>query len=299
MCDVSLHSRLYGCMPLGMSPGGESAFSRLRSAAASVAGAVASAALLIFVAVSFMPEGAIRSVIENLAAIVFGIGVIQILFEAYLHSHVSAEVMGQVDTAITRVDETVASRLRDLESTIVLDRSLVPTGLKKLQRTPVDWTGFVAGSTVIAFVPSTLSSWSQQEWLGIIERARSSKIEVDLYLPNPETTFAESFEVRLAIDSFQTVATEALTEAQDAWRQSAQVSGSILRIHTYDRPVGLGLLLSDSRWALTAAPICGPRPGAAPIVALADDGSDTGYRVWLEEQIGFLGAQQFDELVVP
>ena len=281
-----------------MNSGGESSFSRLRSAAFSVAGAVALVALVILVVVSFIPEGAVRGVIENLAAIVFGIGVIQILFEAYLHSHVSAEVMKQVDTAIRRVDDTVALRLRELESTIVLDRSLVPTGLKKLLRTPVDWTGFLAGSTAIKFVPWNLSSWGQQEWLGIIERARSSKIEVDLYLPNPETAHAESFEVRLGPDSFQADAAGALTEAREGWRQSAQVPGSILRIHTYDRPVGLGLLLADGRWALTAAPICGPRPGAAPINALAEDGSDAGYRLWLDEQIGLLDAQQFDELVV-
>jgi hypothetical protein len=263
-----------------------------------VAGAVALVALAVLVGASFLPEGAIRSVLENLAAVVFAIGVIEVLFEAYLQTRLSSELIERVDTAVGRVETKVELQLQHLATALSLDRSLGPTGLETLSRTPVDWTDFLSGSSRIQLVPWELDSWQQQEWAGALEAARTDQLQLDLYLPNPETNGLGAFEQRLGLDEsdFQSRARRAIEDARAGWQEVRHTPGSVLNIYTYDLPVGMGIVLANGRWALTAAPIQGPRPGTSALVALARDGSDAGYREWIEGQIRVLGAQLFDQV---
>lgn len=275
-------------------------FVRLKAAALSVAGVVALVGIIMLVCARLIPEGAVRNVVEDVAALVFAIGLIQILFETYLQAHLAEEITARVHVAIEEVELELAPRFTALEGAVQLDRSLRPTGLKSLVRSTVDWNDFLAGSSFITLVPWDLDSWRQQEWRSILELSRTRRIEVDLYLPNTDSPYADALAVRFALNTTQLKETVgvAIAEISEGWRATARLAGSVLRIHTYDQPGGIGFLKTDGSWALMIPPIHGPRPARLPLIALADNGTDVGYREWIDVQLGLLSAQIFDEVEI-
>jgi hypothetical protein len=273
-------------------------FDALKAAALSVAGLVTLVALICLVLASLLDEGAARRVIENVAAVIFAIGLVQILSDAYLHAHLTTEVLERVDEAVGRIATDVLTRLEELERALELDQALSPTGLTELRRTPpASWAEVFRDTSTLDLVPWSLDAWQEQEWQGVLQRVADHPMEVRVYLPNAQSPDVCAFEVRFSEDAVEIERRlRTLAQGLKASWQATATAGSVLSILTYDRPPGWGCFVAETKWGLLIAPATGPRPGIQPLIALAEQGSDPGFLEWLREEVNALGATLFDQV---
>lgn len=275
-------------------------FGDFKTAAISAAGAISLAAAAALVAVSFLPDGAVKKVLESVAAAVFAIGLLQVLAEAWLQRKLTTEILREQRRIEARMLARLEERLDELTNAVHLDQRLRPSGVRAVERLGTDWRSFLSRANEIELLPVDLSAWLREEWVGVIEQARSRVLQVTVHLPNvngmdPDNLSA--LEVRLGHGEarLQTDFGLAIDTIKQDWAEGRVAAGSRLTLHTYDRPAGFGLVLTEVDWALVLPPTAGPsRLAGRGLVALFEEGADPSYLEWARAQAGGLGSRWFD-----
>ena len=275
-------------------------FGAYRAAAWSAAGAISIVAALLLVGFSFLPAGAVRDVLENVAAVLLAIGVLQIVQAASLQQRLTEQILREQRAGEGRVLASVNARFDELIAAVALDERLRPSGITSVVRLTPDWTAFLSGSSRIELLPADLTAWLQEEWRAVLELARSRALSVLIHLPNIKGMEASVIAAlalahdrapeRLA-DDFD----DAIRRIKRDWQDGQPAAGSTLEIKTYDQPSAYGLVLGDVVWACVLPPAAGAGTGNN-LVALFDRGSDPSFREWASSQPAKLGSQPFDRL---
>lgn len=270
------------------------------AAALSVAGAIAVLGLVGLLLSGLIHDEALRQAVGNVAAIIFAIGLVQVVSDAWLHSRLTASFLTVVGQGQSEIRRELTKRFGELEQALEIDQRLLPSGVRAVERGRTEWDALMASADTVVLVPLDLGpAWRQEEWDAAIRCARARRLDVDVYLPNVRGPNAGAHSLHLGYDSVRLE--QDLRDNHAAlladWTDGAVSSGSKLRIFTYDRPAGYGLVLGDSAWAMILPPAGGPVAGAARVVVTFRDGTDPGFREAAGRQLGTLDASLLEDAV--
>lgn len=272
-------------------------FADFRAAAFSIAGTIALVGLVGLALSGLIPEGPVQRVVSNLAAVVFVIGVVQIVWDAWLHTRLTQGFLNEVKASEAAMTATITSRFDEIRRSLETDQRLLPSGIRSVEWSRTDWSVLLAESPSVLLLPVDLTSWMLNEWTAVLDLARARQLKVDLYLPNIDGAGQEAHCVhlsqnatRLSDDLKNTI--EAI---RDRWTDGTISDGSVLSVYTYDRPAGYGLVVGTSGWALALPPAGGPQADEYTVVIGMKGGADPGFLEWARRQAVDLQSQLFDE----
>lgn len=199
---------------------------------------------------------------------------------------------------LARID----SRFDQLEGTVGRNQRLRPSGAASVQRLGVDWREFFSRGQTIELLPVDLNAWLREEWLGVLEQAKTRVITVTVHLPNVNgmaATTLGALELRTGHTSARLKQDfgDAVQAIKQDWSSGDVQSGSRLIIHTYDRPGGFGLCLTEENWALLIPAVSGPIVVRPNLVIIFEQGGDPNYIEWARAQPAHLGSELFDEVI--
>lgn len=272
-------------------------FAAFRAAALSIAGIIALAGLIGLLLSSLIPAGPVQRVVENLMAVVFVIGVVQVVWEAWLHERLTGTFLAEVRSSAATMTSTINERFEELRSALDTDQRLFPSGVRSVEWSRTTWQAFLAQAPAVVLVPAELQTWLVNEWSAVVAIAETRALDAEVYLPNitganerPHSVHLGQDATRLGEDLKSTI--ESL---RSRWTDGTLTPGSKLRVYTYDRPAGYGLVVAAERWALILPQAAGPRPDQSPLVVCMEDGTDPSFLRWAQEQIPVLEPQLFDD----
>jgi hypothetical protein len=252
----------------------ERGFEHFRTQVALAALAVTAASVIALVVAASWLSGVAQTALSSIASSFLAVGVITFIYDAYLRTSFTAEVL----------------RLVGLRS------DLAAAGIEEIrEETDFRWNDFLAGGVDYRVLLLDPTTWIDREWPHILAAGRSRVILVEVYLVNPDGGALEHLadNVSLTTDELTQRVATAQRVLEDSWNTAAKsdppiAHGSKLTVRLYDSVTAFALAAVDKQVVVLASGTLGRRPGEMALALRFDSTNSTMAKRWFDEQLAHL-----------
>jgi hypothetical protein len=177
--------------------------------------------------------------IASIGSIILTVALLSVLYDAFLK----------------------AILLEEIYDALELQQNLRAIDLRAIVRKDqVDLEEVLAGATAVEVIPLDPISWSHQDWPRVLDCASSSKVSVEIFIPNHDSPHIEVLARRMGADSEELAQQIARLpdELGRSWDQkNAGGAGSSLRVVLYGGIPANGILRTQQRILIEIPPALG------------------------------------------
>jgi hypothetical protein len=233
-------------------------------------------ALIALIAAAAWLTSVAQTAVTSVASSVLTVGLITLVYDGYLRRSFTTELL----------------RLVGLQS------NLAAAGVEEIVQEPdLRWNELLAHSTRYRILLLDPTTWIDREWPHVIASGRSRKIDVEVYLADPDGASLERLaeNVSLLLGELQQRLTTAQRVLEDSWTTAARSdppiqSGCKLTVRLYDRIPGFMMALADDHAVVITGGALGRHPGENALALRFERANSQLSDHWFEEQVARLEA---------
>lgn len=179
----------------------------------------------------YLADGRIKEVIFQLLSTLLGIGVIALLYDVWIRSSYTSELIDVMKLAAGLVDAGIT---------------------QVCPESKIDWAAIYQPASRIRIAMADAATLAERDWTHILDASRDRAADVQVYLPDPDSTVASVYAEHLQHDltEFKSMLGRTAASLESGWKNALQGHPRLhpkskLRIHLIEEYLGVSYVFVD------------------------------------------------------